>query len=112
MVSQNVEADAAIAVDVGMVDTCGEIDLGWLEGVVGRETDLEEENTASERGVVLTSRKTARVRFVTSSKRTFEQALACIEAPSQGEESDMHHGPPRLRRLVGSGKKAVNVPVP
>lgn len=59
MVSQNVEADAAIAVDVGVVDTGGKVDLGWLEGVVGRETDLQEENTAGERGVVLTSRKTA-----------------------------------------------------
>lgn len=39
MVSQNVKANAAIRVDVGMIDTCGEVDLGWLEWVVGGEMD-------------------------------------------------------------------------
>lgn len=45
MVSQNVEADAAVTVDVGVVDASGEVDLGRLEGVVCREVDGEEEDT-------------------------------------------------------------------
>ena len=46
LVSQNVKADAAVRVDVGMVDTGGEIDLRRLERVVGREMDRKEENAA------------------------------------------------------------------
>ena len=45
LITQNVQADAAVGVDVGVVDACGEVDLGRLEGVVGREVDCEEEDT-------------------------------------------------------------------
>lgn len=47
LVSENVEADAAVGVDVGVVDSGGEVDLGRLEGVVGREVDGEEEDAPS-----------------------------------------------------------------
>lgn len=46
LVTQNVQADAAIRVDVGVVDTGGEVDLGRLEGVVCGEVDGEEEDTS------------------------------------------------------------------
>lgn len=46
MVSQDVQTDAAIRVDVGVVDTSGEVDLWGLEGVVGREVNVEEENAS------------------------------------------------------------------
>ena len=46
MVSQNIEADAAVGVDVGMVDASGEVDLGRLERIVGRKVDGEEKDTA------------------------------------------------------------------
>lgn len=46
LVSQDVQADAAVRVDVGVVDACGEVDLGRLEGIVGREVNGEEEDTA------------------------------------------------------------------
>lgn len=36
-----------------MVDACSEVDLGRLEGVVGREVDRKEEDTARVRGVRL-----------------------------------------------------------
>lgn len=39
MVSQDIEADASVGVDVGVVDTGGEVDLRWLKWVVGREVD-------------------------------------------------------------------------
>ncbi len=39
LVTKDVQADAAVGVDVGVVDASGEVDLGWLEGVVGREVD-------------------------------------------------------------------------
>lgn len=53
MVSENVQTDAAIAVDVGVVDASGEVDLGRLEGVVCGEVDGEEEDTARVWGVAL-----------------------------------------------------------
>lgn len=46
MVSENVETDAAIGVDVWVVDAGGEVDLGGLEGVVCGEVDGKEEDTA------------------------------------------------------------------
>lgn len=39
MISQNVQTDAAVGVDVGVIDAGGEVDLWGLEGVVGREMD-------------------------------------------------------------------------
>ena len=39
LVSENVETDAAVAVDVRVVDLGGERNLGGLEGVVGGESD-------------------------------------------------------------------------
>lgn len=44
LVPQDVETDTAVGVDVGVVDAGGEVDLGGLERVVGREMDCEEEN--------------------------------------------------------------------
>lgn len=44
LVSQNVQTNAAVRVDVGVVDTSGEVDLWGLEGVVGREMNVQEEN--------------------------------------------------------------------
>ena len=46
LIPQNVEADAAVAVDVWVVDASGEVDLWGLERVVGREVDCEEEDAA------------------------------------------------------------------
>ena len=45
LVLKDVEADGAIAVDVTVIDFGREGDLGRLEGVVGREMDVEEEDT-------------------------------------------------------------------
>lgn len=39
LITQNVEADTAIRVDVGVIDAGGEVDLWGLEGVVGRKVD-------------------------------------------------------------------------
>ena len=44
LVSQNVEAYATVGVDVWVVDTRSEINLGRLEWVVGREVYGEEED--------------------------------------------------------------------
>jgi hypothetical protein len=46
LVSQDIETDAAVAVDVGVVDASGEVDLWWLEWVVGGEVDRKEEDAA------------------------------------------------------------------
>lgn len=53
MVSQDIQTDAAVRVDVGVVDTSGEVDLWGLEGVVGREVNVQEENAAGVRRVTL-----------------------------------------------------------
>ena len=47
MVSQDIQTDAAVRVDIGVVDTRGEVELWGLEGVVGREVNSQEENTAA-----------------------------------------------------------------
>lgn len=46
LVPQNIQADGAVAVDVGVVNAGGEVDLRGLEGVVCGEVDGEEEDTA------------------------------------------------------------------
>ena len=46
LIPQDVQADRAVAVDVGVVDAGGEVDLRGLEGVVCGEVDGEEEDTA------------------------------------------------------------------
>lgn len=53
LVSQDVEANAAVGVDVRVVDAGGEVDLRRLKGVVGREVNGEEEDTARVRRVTL-----------------------------------------------------------
>ena len=44
LVPQNVQADTAVGVNVGVVDPSSEVDLRRLEGVVCGEVDGEEEN--------------------------------------------------------------------
>ena len=46
LVSQDVEAYATIRVDVWVVDTRSEVDLGRLERIVGRKVYGEEEDTS------------------------------------------------------------------
>jgi hypothetical protein len=46
LVTEDVQADAAVGVDVGVVYAGGEVDLGRLERVVGGEVDGEEEDAA------------------------------------------------------------------
>ena len=53
MVSQDIQANAAVGVDVGVVDSRRGVNLRRLEGVVGREVYGEEEDTSSVRGLRL-----------------------------------------------------------
>ena len=52
LVFQNVEADAPVRMDVAMVNSCRECHFGWLEGIVGGEVDVEEEDPTSVRRVI------------------------------------------------------------
>jgi len=52
LILEDVEADGAIGVDVGVVDPGGEVELGGLEGVIGGEMDVQEEHSSSVRRVV------------------------------------------------------------
>lgn len=47
LIPQNVQANRAIRIDVGMVNLGGEADFGRFEGVVGREGNGEEKDAAS-----------------------------------------------------------------
>lgn len=53
LVTQDVQADATVRVDVRVVDAGCEVDLGRLEGVVCGKVDGEEEDTAGVRRVTL-----------------------------------------------------------
>jgi len=53
LVSQNVQADGAVGVDIRVVDAGGEVDLGRLEGVVCGKVDGKEKHAALERRVSL-----------------------------------------------------------
>jgi hypothetical protein len=51
MLIQNIQAEAAVPVDIRMVHARCELDTGRPHGVVGRELDGEEENAAIVRSV-------------------------------------------------------------
>lgn len=55
LIPQNVETDRPVRVDIGVVDSGGEADFGRLEGVVGREGEVEEKDTAGVRRIALYS---------------------------------------------------------
>ena len=46
LVSQDIEADASVGVDIRVVDAGGEVDLWRFERVVGREVDCKEKDAA------------------------------------------------------------------
>lgn len=46
LVLQDIETDSPVGVDVAVVDTCGKVNLGRLEGIVGREVNIQEKDTA------------------------------------------------------------------
>lgn len=46
LVPQDIQTDTAVGVDVGVVDAGGEVNLGRLEWVVGREVNGEEEDAS------------------------------------------------------------------
>lgn len=46
LVSQDIKTDAAIAVDIWMVDASGEVDFWRLEWIICWEMDREEEDAA------------------------------------------------------------------
>lgn len=46
LITQDVETDGSVGVDVWVVDAGGEVDLWRLEWVVGWEVDCQEEDTA------------------------------------------------------------------
>jgi hypothetical protein len=46
LISQNIQADASVGVDIGVIDAGGEVNLRRLEWVVCWEVDGEEENTS------------------------------------------------------------------
>ena len=47
LIFENIQTDASVRVDVTVIDTGSEMDLGGLERIVGREVDIQKENSSS-----------------------------------------------------------------
>jgi hypothetical protein len=45
LVLENIKADSSVGVDVAMVNACGKVNLRRLERVVGREVNVQKEDT-------------------------------------------------------------------
>lgn len=45
LVFQNVQTDTTVGIDVAMVDTCGEMNLWWFEGIVRWEVNIEKKDS-------------------------------------------------------------------
>jgi hypothetical protein len=45
LVLQNVQTNPTVRIDVTMVDTSREVDLGWFEWIIRREMNIKEEYT-------------------------------------------------------------------
>lgn len=77
MVPQDVQTDTAVRVDVGVVDTSGEVDLWGLEGVVGREVNVEEENASGVWRVALREVSTVPIADMRPMRLTGPMIVAC-----------------------------------
>mgnify|MGYP006949399543 CR=1 FL=1 len=55
LVTQDIQANTTVRVDIWVIDTGREVDLGGLERIVGGEMNGEEEYTAGVRRVALQS---------------------------------------------------------
>ena len=49
MLLEDIEADGTVRVNIGVIDPRREIDLSWLERVVGWEVDIEEIDSTGKR---------------------------------------------------------------
>jgi len=49
---QDIKANRSIGVNIWVVDSCGEVDLGWFEWVVSWEVDVQEVNTTGIRWII------------------------------------------------------------
>ena len=49
---ENVEANTTVRINVRVIDACREVDLWWLERVIGGEVNVEEVDTAGIRAVI------------------------------------------------------------
>lgn len=78
MVPQDVQTDAAVRVDVGVVDTSGEVDLWGLEGVVGGEVNVEEEDASGVWRVTLSGVSTAPIAGTRRCDRTYWTHDSCL----------------------------------
>lgn len=52
MILQDIKADGSIRIDIWVIDSSGEVDLSWLEWVVGWEMDVQEINTTGIGGII------------------------------------------------------------
>lgn len=52
LVFQDIQADGTVGVDVWMINSSREVNLGWLEWVVSWEVNVQEENSSGKRRVL------------------------------------------------------------
>ena len=93
LVFQDVEADLSIAVDVHVVNFGRECDLRGLEGVVGRELDVQEEYALVVRGVLRAHDRclpVELVRFVSGASRAVRGRVSSEVNELLLDSSDSH----------------------
>jgi hypothetical protein len=78
LVPQDIQTDAAVGVDVGVVDAGGEVDLRGLEGVVGGEVDGEEEDASRVWRVTLERALASRSSFPLRQGLTYRTHDGCL----------------------------------
>jgi hypothetical protein len=78
LVPQDIQTDAAVGIDVGVVDASGEVDLRGLEGVVGGEVDGEEEDASRVWRVTLERALASRISFPLRQELTYRTHDGCL----------------------------------
>jgi hypothetical protein len=77
LIPQDVQANGAIGVDVGVVDLGREADLGGLEGIIGWEAYREEENATGVGGIALCIRSLGETAQQAEKRHTGPIIVAC-----------------------------------
>jgi hypothetical protein len=78
LVSQDVKTDRAVRVDVGVINLGSEADFRRLEGIVRREGNREEKDTASVRRIALGKEDTSSNSQVDEGRQTYGTHDCCL----------------------------------
>lgn len=66
LILENIKTDASVGIDVAVVDPGGKVNLGRLEGVIGRKVNIEKKDAARIGGIVRSHNRCLPVEHVIS----------------------------------------------